>query len=171
MDKCVFFDRDGILNKEIGSYVWKIDDFTVEEGILPLLNFLKEKKIGRIVITNQAGIAKGLYTHSDVKKLHAHFQQISDDVIDAFYYSPYHPNYSESLSRKPGSLLFEKSLSKFGLDPGKCWMIGDRERDLIPAGQLGIKTIRIFNERQEEPTIANHSFLSVKDIDYSLFMR
>ena len=63
--------------------------------------------------------------------------------IDEIYYSPYHPNITESLSRKPGSLLFEKATAKYTIDPKTSWMIGDRERDLIPAKKLGMSTILV----------------------------
>jgi len=72
---------------------------------------------------------------------HAYFQQQSGGLIEAFYYAPGHPDYSESLSRKPGTLLFERAIAKYGIDPAQSWMIGDKERDLVPAKKLGMQTV------------------------------
>lgn len=167
MNKAVFLDRDGVLNEEIGDYVYQLTDFKIVEGIIPALATLKEKGFVLIVITNQAGIAKGRYTHGDVAKMHAFFQEESENLIDEFYYSPYHPDYSESLGRKPGTLLFEKAIAKFDIDPSQSWMVGDKERDLIPAKQLGMRTIRIFLEgfyNEDEPTIGDFSTNSAAEI-------
>jgi len=141
--KAVFLDRDGIINVERGDYSWKLPDFKVIPGIIDQLRILKENQFKLIIITNQAGIAKGLYTHEDVLNCHEYFQKESGNIIDKLYYAPGHPSVSESLSRKPGSLLFEKAISKFELIPKQCWMVGDKERDLIPAKKLGMNTILI----------------------------
>ncbi|MFN7601409.1 MAG: HAD hydrolase-like protein, partial [Bacteroidota bacterium] len=78
------------------------------------------------------------------------FQEQSGNVIDHFYFCPYHPTVTASLSRKPGSLMFEKAQAKFNIDFTQSWMIGDRGRDIIPARALGIKTIQIGHEIEPE---------------------
>jgi D-glycero-D-manno-heptose 1,7-bisphosphate phosphatase len=103
-----------------------------------------------IVVTNQSGIAQKIYTQQDMEHCHAYLQEKCGGVIDHFYFSPYHPTVTASLSRKPGSLLFEKAIAKFSIDPSISWMIGDRGRDLIPARNLGIKTIQIGDEIEPE---------------------
>jgi D-glycero-D-manno-heptose 1,7-bisphosphate phosphatase len=77
---------------------------------------------------------------------HAYFQEQCGNLIGHFYFSPDHPTVSASLSRKPGTLMFEKAISKFNIDVNKSWMIGDRGRDIIPARKLGIRTIQIGDE-------------------------
>ncbi len=163
-NKAVFLDRDGIINEEIGDYVYRITNFNTVDGIVDVLKALKEEQYLLIVITNQAGIAKGMYNHQDVRAVHQHFQKECGGLIDRFYYAPGHPNYSESLSRKPGSLLFEKAIAKFDIDPSKSWMVGDRERDILPANKLGMQTIRLFHQGEEEETIADHQIIDVKEI-------
>lgn len=140
-NRAVFFDRDGVINVDRNDYTYLIKDFELMPDILEVMQVLKDKDFLLIVITNQAGIAKGIYTDQEVDEVHAHFQGLSEDMIDAFYHAPGHPNYSETLSRKPDSLLFEKAIAKFNIDPGLSWMIGDKERDLIPAKKLGLRTI------------------------------
>ena len=141
MRKAVFFDRDGVLNEERGTYTYRLEDFRVISDALDVLK--KSKSIGyfNIVITNQAGIAKGIYTMEEVEKCHQKLQKAVGSRIDDFYIAPDHPDYSMSLSRKPESLLFEKAIAKYRLDAELCWMIGDKERDLIPAKKLGVKTV------------------------------
>lgn len=165
--KAVFLDRDGVLNEERGDYVWLLEDFRIVSGIIDVLSALKSKGYLLIVVTNQAGIAKGQYTHENVVKCHDYFQRQSSDVIDHFYYAPGHPSVSESLMRKPDSLMWEKAMAKFNIDPLQSWMVGDKERDLIPAQKLNIKTIRILLEghyEEGEKTIGNFALKDVRDI-------
>ncbi len=160
--KAVFLDRDGILNEEIGDYIMRHEEFVVVDDIIEVLRQLKDHGYYLIVVTNQAGIAKGLYGHELVNQLHAVFQQASGNLIDHFYYAPGHPMRSESLSRKPDSLMFEKGLAKFKLDPSECWMIGDKERDIAPAQKLGMHTIRLLLKPDE--TAAEYSIDAVRRI-------
>lgn len=102
------------------------------------------------MVTNQAGIAKGLYTDKEVWQCHQLLQEACHGALDALYFSPYHPDFGASLGRKPGSLLFEKAIAKYGLSAPDSWMIGDQERDLIPAQSLGMKTIRIYGQHPVE---------------------
>src|SRR6185295_8304094 len=110
---------------------------------------LKKKGYILAVVTNQSGIAQGLYTLEQMKTCHDYFQRECGNLIDHFYFSPYHPSVTNSLLRKPGTLMFEKAIAKFGIDVSKSWMVGDRGRDIVPARQLGIKTIQIGDEIEE----------------------
>jgi len=160
-NKCIFLDRDGILNEEIGNYVYRLTDFKISNGIIEILKKYKENYL-LIVITNQGGIAKEIYTHQDVKMCHDFFQQESNKIINDFYYSPYHKSITNSLSSKPGSLLFEKAIAKYKIDPFESWMIGDKERDIIPAKKLGIKTIKLNLDKQL--THADYCISELKEI-------
>ncbi len=165
--KAIFLDRDGVLNKERGDYVWLLEDFKIVHGIIDVLQLLKSKGFLLIVVTNQAGIAKGRYTRDQMHECHDYFQKESGDLIDHFYYAPNHPDYSASLTRKPDSLMWEKAIAKFDIDPHQSWMIGDKERDLVPAKKFGIKTIRIFLEgyyEEGEETIGDYGVKSVEEI-------
>ena len=144
-NKCVFLDRDGIINRERSDYTFRIEDFEILRGVKEALRIIKNDGFKAIIITNQSGISQGLYTTKDVKKCHDFMQSELESMIDDIYFSPYHPSISESLSRKPGSLMFEKAIAKHSIDPAQSWMLGDRERDLIPAKNLGMKTILVDN--------------------------
>jgi D-glycero-D-manno-heptose 1,7-bisphosphate phosphatase len=150
MNKCVFLDRDGVLNVERGDYTWRLEDFEIVPGVPEAIRELKKKGYLVVVATNQAGIAKGVFTREDMHACHQKLQQACDHLIDAIYYSPHHPNYSNSLTRKPDSLMFEKAITRFDIDPAQSWMVGDKERDLIPARKLGISTIAIGGEPSDK---------------------
>ena len=149
-DICIFLDRDGVINRERSDYTFKIEDFEILKGVKTALGKIKDKGYKIIVITNQSGISQGLYTREDTDRCHEYMVSELDSMIDQIYYSPYHPKISESLSRKPDSLLFEKAIARYNIDVSKSWMLGDRERDLIPARKLGIKTILVDNFDESE---------------------
>jgi D-glycero-D-manno-heptose 1,7-bisphosphate phosphatase len=166
MNKAVFLDRDGILNVERGDYVWTLEDFKIVPGIIDVLKDLKSQGFLLVVVTNQAGIAKGRYTREDMHRCHEYFQEESGNLIDHFYFAANHPSFSESLLRKPDSLMWEKAIAKFNIDPSQSWMVGDKERDLIPAKKLGIKTIRVFIEGfyDKEETMGDYGVKDVREL-------
>lgn len=161
MNKCIFLDRDGVLNKDKVDYVYRLEDHFILDGVVEALQKFKNAGYLLIIITNQSGIAKGLYERKHVYDCFQVLQEVSSNSIDAIYYSPYHPDYdSECLTRKPGSLMFEKAIAKFNIDVQNSWMAGDKERDLIPARKLGLKTILVAEDFQQiEADIQVHSLL------------
>lgn len=144
--KCVFLDRDGVLNKDYVDYVYTVDKLEILPGTRDAISALKRAGYLVIVITNQSGIAKGIYTREDMHTVHQEMQRAFDHQIDDFYFAPWHPTVSESLTRKPDSLMFEKAIAKYNIDTKLSWMVGDKERDLIPAKKLGVKTIQVDND-------------------------
>jgi len=150
MNKCVFLDRDGVLNEDNPNYTFLVEKFKILPGVVEGLNQLKRAGYLLVVVTNQSGIAQGLYTQQQMEACHQYFQAQSGNLIDHFYFCTYHPTVTASLSRKPGSLMFEKAQAKFNIDFTQSWMIGDRGRDIIPARALGIKTIQIGHEIEPE---------------------
>ena len=143
MQKCVFLDRDGVLNRERGDYTYLLDEFEVLPGVPEALALLKKNGYLLIVVTNQGGIAKELYKKEDVLACHQKLQQSCEDLIDDLYYAPSHPNYSESLSRKPDSLMLERAMAKYNIDPVQSWMVGDSLRDLEAAEKVGVQAILV----------------------------
>lgn len=149
MNKCIFLDRDGVLNEEIGTYVYQPDKLIIPEGVPEALAMLKQAGYLLIVITNQAGIAKGLYTDKEVVACHQRIQAACGNILDALYYCPYHPEYdSQSLLRKPDSLMLEKATARYMIDPLQSWMVGDRHRDIEAAQKVHVKTVFIAHGEQ-----------------------
>ncbi len=148
MEKAVFLDRDGVLNYDSPDYVFEASKYKIYDDMPGSLEQLKRSGFKLIVITNQAGISRGIYTRSQMKECHAKLVRLSNNLIDEILYSPYHPTVSKSLSRKPGTLLFERAVSKFNIDPMTSWMIGDKQSDLDPAIKLNMKTIGMQRRRE-----------------------
>ena len=147
--KCVFLDRDGVLNEDLSDYLHKLDDLVIPEGMPEALKLLKEAGFLLIVITNQAGIAKGMYGAEAVYAIHEKMQEVSGGILDDLYFAPSHPEFTgKSLARKPDSLMLEKAISKYNIDTTRSWMIGDRARDMQAGHKVGLKTIHIIPESE-----------------------
>jgi D-glycero-D-manno-heptose 1,7-bisphosphate phosphatase len=140
--QALFLDRDGIINHDPGDYTTSLEVFKVLPQAIELLKMSTEKGVKNIIVTNQAGLDKGLYTLSELEKMHFKLDEIGVQhgfKIDAVYFCPHHPEFSgKCFCRKPGHLLFEKAVSNFHLNPTQCRMIGDRERDIVGAEKAGI---------------------------------
>lgn len=143
MNKCIFLDRDGVINKDFVDYVYSEDKLFILPGVVDALKALKNAGYLLIIITNQSGITQGIYTEGDMSSVHQIIQEKCRGVIDDIYFAPGHPSKSESLSRKPDSLMFERAIAKHKIDIKQSWMVGDKHRDLIPAKKLGIKSIQV----------------------------
>ncbi|MEQ8245118.1 HAD-IIIA family hydrolase [Fulvivirga sp.] len=143
MNKCIFLDRDGVLNKDFVDYVYSEEKLFILSGVENALESLKNAGYLLVIITNQSGISQGIYTEEDMNNVHRIIQEKCGGVIDDIYFAPGHPSKSESLSRKPGSLMFERAIARHNIDIGLSWMVGDKHRDLVPAKKLGIKCIQV----------------------------
>ncbi len=146
--KCVFLDRDGVLNAEpVSYYLYRPEDVQVPAGVIEGLRRMKEAGYLLIVITNQAGVAKGLYGRQDVLRVHDHFQGLCGGLLDDIYFCPHHPDHStNSLLRKPDSLMLEKAMAKYNIDSAVSWMVGDKERDVQAGQKAGVNTIFLSND-------------------------
>ncbi len=146
MKKILFLDRDGVINLEKGVHTFRPEDFILNDDIPESLKIAQDKGYLLVVITNQSGIAKGMYGHEDVKKLN---EKLHDELkkssvyLTEIYYCPHHPDTGKCLCRKPGSLLLEKALARFQADPAKCLFIGDKERDVVAGSGAGVPSILI----------------------------
>ena len=143
MNSAIFLDRDGVLNQEMGDYVWTPERFRIPPGVPASLARLKAAGYYLVVVTNQAGIAKGLYTRADVRACHEILQQACGHQLDALYFAENHPSVSESILRKPDSGMLEKAIARFRLDPARSWLVGDRARDLEAGARLGVRGILV----------------------------
>lgn len=151
MKKAVFLDRDGVLNKELGDYVCRLEDFKVLEHNFNVLKELQDRGYLLIVITNQGGLAKAWYTEETLGKMHDHLKKTYAEqgiLLTEIYYCRHHPEYNgKCLCRKPGSLMLEKAVARFGIDASASYFIGDRERDVIAGEAAGVKGILIDSDQ------------------------
>jgi D-glycero-D-manno-heptose 1,7-bisphosphate phosphatase len=144
-NKAVFLDRDGVINRERGDYTYLLEDFVLND-ITDALTELQRRGYLLIVISNQSGIAKGIYTHEQVNYLNLHLERVLKNkgvMLTDFYYCPHHPDYSRCLCRKPDSLLLEKAIARYAIDVARSYFIGDARRDEDAGKKAGVKTIRI----------------------------
>jgi D-glycero-D-manno-heptose 1,7-bisphosphate phosphatase len=149
-NKCVFLDRDGVLNEDCQEYVYDLKNLIIPEGVPEALQMLKKAGYLLIVVTNQAGIARGLYTAEAVRAVHQAMQEVSQNSLDDLYFAPGHPDYTgASLSRKPGSLMLERAAAKYNINFDRSWMIGDRDRDVEAGKNVGCRTIQIIADDEK----------------------
>jgi len=161
MNKCIFLDRDGVINVDFVDYVYTIEKFEFMPGVKEAFQLFKEHGYLLIVITNQSGIIKGIYTENDVMNVHHHIQAETNNALDDIYYAPYHEKWTNSLTRKPGSLMIERAMAKYNIDPKNSWMIGDKKRDLVPAIKLGINAGLVAEDNIKEAQVFGNNLLEV----------
>jgi D-glycero-D-manno-heptose 1,7-bisphosphate phosphatase len=143
-NKCIFLDRDGVLNVDRVDYVYRMEEFIIPPGVGEALRALKDAGYLLVIITNQSGIAKGVYKREDVYMIHQAIQDGTGVELDDIYFCPYHEKFdSHSLTRKPGSLMIEKAVAKYNVDMDASWMVGDHERDITAGTRAGLRTIRL----------------------------
>lgn len=146
MQKAIFLDRDGVMIEERGDYTWLEENVEINEGIVEALEKLKNRGYIFVVITNQSGIAKKLYKHAHVQEVHATLKEFFAEEgiqIKEFYYCPHHPSVTKCLCRKPDSLLLEKAIARFNIDPALSYFIGDMPRDAAAGTAAGVMPILI----------------------------
>jgi len=147
MNKAIFLDRDGVINRKGSSYyIFREEEFLFNKGIIEALKYFLSKGFLLIVVTNQGGISKGIFTVAHLEKLHKfminHLRTYKIELTD-IYYCPHHPDVKACHCRKPGTLLFEEAIKKYGIDSKESFMIGDSEIDIQAAEKMGIKGILI----------------------------
>jgi D-glycero-D-manno-heptose 1,7-bisphosphate phosphatase len=146
MNKAIFLDRDGVINKDNADYTFRVEDFQFNQGVFEALKTLQEKNYLLIVISNQAGIARNIYTHDDVQDVHQYMTgQLNAKGINLaeIYYCPHYTRTGKCICRKPDSLLLEKAVARFDIDPLQSYFIGDRDRDIEAGEKVNVKGIKI----------------------------
>jgi len=147
MNKAIFLDRDGVINRKGSSYyIYREEEFFFNRGVIDALKYFISKDYLLIVITNQGGISKGNFSVAHLEKLHNfmtnQLKKFNIELTDIFY-CPHHPDIEKCRCRKPGTLLFEQAIKKYRIDPKASVMIGDTETDMKAAEKMGIKGILI----------------------------
>lgn len=153
--RAVFLDRDGTINHDPG-YIKNPDDVKILPGVSEGIRKLKEHfGFKMIVISNQAGIAKGLMTLQDVENVNAKIVDLLKEegaLLDAIYFCPFHPDHNsdeESKCRKPSPEMILQAAKEHDIDLSKSYMIGDRHSDIECAINAGVKSILMKSEWYE----------------------
>lgn len=149
--KTVFLDRDGTINVE-KNYLYKVEEFEFIYGAIEAIKLFNENGFYVVVISNQAGIARGFYTPNDVHILHDFIQRElrkHNALIDAFFYCPHHPEgaveiYRQNCNcRKPNTGMIELAEAKFSIDRNNSFIIGDLWSDIKLAENAGMKAVLV----------------------------
>ncbi|NWG52935.1 MAG: HAD-IIIA family hydrolase [Hydrogenophilaceae bacterium] len=142
-----FLDRDGVLNVDHG-YTFRPEDLTLMPGAAEAVRLLNEAGHYVIVVTNQAGVARGLYEEADVARFHAALSDALAEAgahIDAFYYCPYHEEgavaryrVANHPDRKPNPGMILRAFADWPIDRARSFLIGDKESDMAAARAAGV---------------------------------
>jgi len=144
MRKALFLDRDGTINIDKG-YVYKPEDFIFIDGIIEAIRKYNQDGYLVVVISNQAGIARGYYKENDVIALHKYVDSLlqkSGAHVDKWYYCPHHPEFgSDCNCRKPKTGMLEQAIAEFDIDVKQSLLVGDKPWDIECGEKMGIKSI------------------------------
>lgn len=159
MNKAIFFDRDGVINRERGEYTFRLEDFEILPDVEDVLFDFQERGYLLIIISNQGGVGKGLYSNADVEVLHQYLLKKLEArgvQITEIYYCPHHPEKGKCLCRKPDSLMVEKAIARFDIDASQSYFIGDKERDILAGEKVGVKGILIAPNSSLKQLVINN---------------
>jgi D-glycero-D-manno-heptose 1,7-bisphosphate phosphatase len=145
--RALFLDRDGVVNEEVG-YLHRTDEVRFVDGIFSLCRTAAGLGYRLIVVTNQAGIARGYYSEEDFEAL-MNFMRVKLSAegveLDAVYYCPYHPEHGvgkykrEHEDRKPGTGMLRRGAREFGVELSESVLVGDRCSDVGAANAAGLR--------------------------------
>jgi len=153
MKRALFIDRDGTISEEVG-YINHPSRFRVFPYAAAAIRHLNENDWLAIVVTNQAGVARGYFTEEMVKTVHA---EMTAELgrqgarLDAIYYCAHHPSVGEPPyrfdceCRKPKPGLIVRAAEKYDIDLDESWMVGDRYSDVELARNAGLKSAFVLS--------------------------
>lgn len=137
----IFADRDGTLIEEV-NYLSRVADLRLFPSTSGAVAELKASGFLFVVVTNQSGIGRGIYTEADMHTVHNELQELLDGAVDGFYFCPHLPC-DGCECRKPGTKMFEDAARELGIDLSRSWMIGDKDIDVKAGSNAGASTILV----------------------------
>ena len=154
----VFLDRDGTINEEVG-YLDRMEKLQLIPGAAEAIRLINESGMKTVVVTNQSGVARGIFTESFVAETHARLGKMlraEGASLDGIYYCPHHP--TEGLGdylrvcecRKPAPGLLLRAAAELHLDPARSYMVGDTLKDIEAGGRAGAQGILVRTGYGEE---------------------
>jgi len=162
--RALFLDRDGVINREVG-YLHRSEDVVWVEGIFSLCRTAVALGYRLVVVTNQAGIARGFYTQGDFDGLMEWMRlefAAEGAPLDGVYHCPYHPEHGigeyrrEHEDRKPGPGMLLRAARDLGLDLAASVLVGDRCSDIAAAQAAGLKQAFLIEGTEGAPCVYPH---------------
>ena len=159
MTRALFIDRDGTL-VEPRHYPTRPDDLVLYPGVAPALRRLQDAGIKLVVITNQSGLARGLFAVDDLDRMHDYLREELGQAgvsIDAIYFCPHHlegvvPELAVACScRKPEPGMLIQAASDLSLDLADSWFLGDILDDVEAGNRAGCRTILVDIGTEDPP--------------------
>lgn len=160
MRRCLFLDRDGVINAAPpkGEYVRCWDEFRLLPEVISWIRLFKAAGFLAIVLTNQRGIALGQYSEADLQDLHAKMRaelEAQGAILDDVFYCPHAEAACNCRKPLPGMVI--QAQRKWGIDLGASLLIGDGERDRLLAERCGIPFALVRDGRVVETSIPHES--------------
>ncbi len=160
----VFLDRDGTLIEEV-NYLSRVEDLRLFPYTADAVKLLKDNGFLVIVVTNQSGIGRGIYTEAAMHTIHEAIQSELSGAIDAFYFCPHLPC-DGCRCRKPNTGMIEAALVDFEIDLANSWFVGDKNIDVQTGQRANIKTALVLTGYgqqhqvilEDEPNIISEHF-------------
>jgi D-glycero-D-manno-heptose 1,7-bisphosphate phosphatase len=168
MPKALFLDRDGVINQEI-NYLHRIADVRWMDGIFSLARTAIDLGYQLVVVTNQAGIARGLYTEADFETLTQWMRSefaAQGAPLAAVYHCPYHPVHGigdykrDHPDRKPNPGMLLRAAHDLNLDLATSILIGDRCSDIAAANAAGLRQAFLLAGTEPQPCPGTHRTLA-----------
>jgi D-glycero-D-manno-heptose 1,7-bisphosphate phosphatase len=169
-ERALFLDRDGVVNEEVG-YLHRAEEVRFVDGIFSLCRTAMALGYKLVVVTNQAGIARGFYSEDDFHSLMAWMQDAlrAEGVrLDAVYHCPFHPEHGvgqykrEHEDRKPGTGMLRKAEKQLGVSLAESVLVGDRCSDIAAANAAGLQ--QAFLVRGTESAGCPGKYLTVNSL-------
>lgn len=149
MTRAVFLDRDGTINREV-DFLSRCEQFELLPGVRPALQRLADAGFCLVVVTNQSGIARGLYTETDLARIHELAQEQLGHLVRAYVHCPHHPDLvgpygGTCVCRKPKSGLVLQAKELLDLELEGSYLVGDSARDVLAARGLPLRTVYVHS--------------------------
>nr|AAS99171.1 GmhB [Escherichia coli] len=170
--KVAFLDRDGVINKEV-NYLYKIEDFEFTKNCISGMKRFIAHGYKIIIVTNQAGIAKGYYTLSDYDKLTKWYRGILKsqgiDILD-IYYCPHHPDgigpeyRCDCPCRKPNTGMFESAARDYSIDLKQSFIVGDKLGDVEAGLKFGLGRVFLVETGHQIPAVGYATYPVYSDL-------
>lgn len=138
----IFLDRDGTLVEEV-NYLHRPEEMRLFPSSAPALKSFKDAGYILVVVTNQSGIGRGIYTEDDMKRVHEAMQDQLGGIIDGFYHCPHLPC-DGCECRKPGLKMVRDAERDLDIDLDRSWMVGDKRIDVETGSAAGIRTALVL---------------------------